>query len=247
MRRPLLSFLICALCAVLAINESIAMASALEENEADQIQYTVETLELPFEDEPQQHAETLNWIKNSPSRGTGIFEDGISDKVDTISKIVNAFADIMKKVIAPETPLMKGNVIAEARPEGVAAISLQNSKISGKTFRKLFKSLLGFKLVEVEYKVSYSYAADYNSKGQYVPYVLFTPLKIVLDPMWHLEVDSLSLAPRNCGTLEDPIAGLEFNLAFKAKGITGTIMATDSFSLNAKTGELTADWRDFQP
>lgn len=174
-------------------------------------------------------------------------EDGIGDRIDTLNRIINAFADIMKKVVAPDTPLMKGNVIAEARPEGLNPMNLQNSKYSGKSYRKIFKSLLGFTLVETEYKVSYAYGADNNGKGQYIPYVLFTPMKIVLDRLWHLEADSLSLTPRNCGTLENPIAALEFNLAFKAKGLTGTIMATDTFSLNAQTGELVADGRDFQP
>lgn len=191
---------------------------------------------------PTKHGE----LTNSTVGGRAL-EDTSADKIDTIVRIVNAFADLAKRVIAPDTPLMKGNIIAEARPAGLEPMALQNSKYSGKSYKKLFKSLLGFKLVEVEYKVSYSYAADNNGKGQYIPHVLFTPMKIVLDPLWHLEADSLSLAPRNCGTIEDPIAALEFNLAFKAKGLTGTIMATDTFSLNAQTGELVADGRDFQP
>jgi|1048.fasta_scaffold05486_3 hypothetical protein len=177
----------------------------------------------------------------------GVLEDATGDRIDTVTRIINAFADIMKKVVAPDTPLMKGNVIAEARPEGLQPIDLQNSKYAGKTFKKRFKSLMGFTLVETEYKITYAYAADNNGKGQYIPYVLFTPMKIVLDPLWHLEADSLSLAPRNSGTLGNPIAALEFNLAFKAKGLTGTVMAADTFSLNAQTGELVFDGRDFQP
>jgi hypothetical protein len=185
-------------------------------------------------------------LTNSTVGGRGL-ENTSADKIDTIVRIVNAFADLAQRVVAPDTPLMKGNIIAEARPAGLEPMALQNSKYSGKSYKKLFKSLLGFKLVEVEYKIAYSYGADNNGKGQYIPHVLFTPMKIVLDPLWHLEADSLSLAPRNCGTIEDPIAALEFNLAFKAKGLTGTIMATDTFSLNAQTGELVADGRDFQP
>jgi membrane-associated HD superfamily phosphohydrolase len=194
----------------------------------------------------QSISATQGELTNSTVGGR-VLENTSTDKIDTIVRIVNAFADLAKRVVAPDTPLMKGNIIAEARPAGLEPMALQNSKYSGKSYKKLFKSLLGFKLVEVEYKIAYSYGADNNGKGQYIPHVLFTPMKIVLDPLWHLEADSLSLAPRNCGTIEDPIAALEFNLAFKAKGLTGTIMATDTFSLNAQTGELVADGRDFQP
>lgn len=195
----------------------------------------------------QESLNTQPKVENGGIIERSVLEDGIGDRIDTVTRIVNAFADIMKKVVAPDTPLMKGNVIAEARPEGLQPIDLQNSKYAGKTFKKRVKSLMGFTLVETEYKITYAYAADNNGKGQYIPYVLFTPMKIVLDPLWHLEADSLSLAPRNSGTLENPIAALEFNLAFKAKGLTGTVMAADTFSLNAQTGELVFDGRDFQP
>jgi hypothetical protein len=174
-------------------------------------------------------------------------EDASSGGNLSLGELVNSFADLLKRVLAPDTPLLKGSIIAEARPEGFSPMQLQNSQYGGRAFKKTFKSLLGFKLVEVEYKISYAYGADANGKGAFVPYVLFTPLKVVLDPLWHLQVDSLSLTPRNCGTVENPIAALEFNVAFKAKGITGTLMATDTFSLNAQSGELSADWRDFQP
>jgi hypothetical protein len=195
-----------------------------------------------------QQAQRSNTLEATSSRtGTGVLEDTVGDKIDSVTRIINAFADIMKKVIAPDTPLMKGNVIAEARPAGLEPMALQNSKYSGKSYQKKFKSLLGFTLVEVEYKITYAFGADNSGKGQYIPYVLFTPMKIVLDPLWHLEADALSLAPRNCGTLENPIAALEFNVGFKAKGISGTVMATDTFSLNAQTGELISDGRNFQP
>lgn len=221
----------------------------------------IETIEVSSTDEtptPAQLAEIQRALatQNNKLKTSGltnstvhpsVLEDTIGDRIDTINKIINAFADIMKKVVAPDTPLMKGTVIAEARPVGLEPMALQNSKYAGKTFKKRFKSLLGFTLVETEYKVTYAYGADNNGKGQYIPYVLFTPMKIVLDRLWHLEADSLSLAPRNCGTIQDPIAAIEFNLSFKAKGLTGTIMATDTFSLNANTGELIADGRDFQP
>ncbi|NBW83178.1 hypothetical protein EBR21_15620, partial [bacterium] len=87
----------------------------------------------------------------------GVLEDATGDRIDTVTRIINAFADIMKKVVAPDTPLMKGNVIAEARPEGLQPIDLQNSKYAGKTFKKRFKSLMGFTLVETEYKITYAY------------------------------------------------------------------------------------------
>jgi hypothetical protein len=195
-----------------------------------------------------QQAQRSNTLEATSSRtGTRVLEDTVGDKIDSVTRIINAFADIMKKVVAPDTPLMKGNVIAEARPAGLEPMALQNSKYSGKSYQKKFKSLLGFTLVEVEYKITYAFGADNSGKGQYIPYVLFTPMKIVLDPLWHLEADALSLAPRNCGTLENPIAALEFNVGFKAKGISGTVMATDTFSLNAQTGELISDGRNFQP
>jgi hypothetical protein len=220
----------------------------------------VETIETPLHEMPpsgdiqaeiktslsqqaQRSGELDSTSSKSPDR---VLEDTVGDKIDTLNKIINAFADIMKRVLAPDTPLMKGNVIAEARPAQLEPMALQNSKYAGKSYHKIFKSLFGFTLVEVEYKITYAYGADNNGKGQYIPYVLFTPMKVVLDPLWNLEADALSLAPRNCGTLENPIAALEFNLGFKAKGISGTVMATDTFSLNAQTGELIADGRNFQ-
>jgi hypothetical protein len=230
-------------------------------SEVRQGEFIIETIESPLTevapsgDTAEEIRASLNQqmlrseVLRSASSATrsGTREDATGDKIDAVNKIINAFADIMKKVVAPDTPLMKGNVIAEARPANLEPMALQNSKYAGKSYRKIFKSLLGFTLVEVEYKITYSYGADNSGKGQYIPYVLFTPMKIVLDPLWHLEADSLSLAPRNCGTLENPIAALEFNLGFKAKGISGTVMATDTFSLNAQTGELVADGRNFQP
>lgn len=204
----------------------------------------IETVEIPLIEDSEESlkAEFLNAVRREDRLENGTGGTGLS-----FGELVNSFANLLQKVLAPDTPLLKGTVIAEARPDGFTPMQLQNSRFSGKGFKKSFKSLLGFKLVEVEYKISYSYGADANGVGAYIPYVLFTPLKVVLDPMWHLQVDSLSLTPRNYGTLDNPIAALEFNVAFKAKGITGTLMATDTFSLNAQSGELTADWRDLQP
>lgn len=207
----------------------------------------IETYEITHDSDEFSFLHKQNLKRDDQVQPDLPFDEVPTDGLTGLDKVINTFSDLIKKVLAPDTPLMKGSVIAEARPHGVTPDALQNSQYTGKTFRKLFKSLLGFKLIEVEYKISYAYAADHNGHGQYIPYVLFTPLKVVIDPLWHLEVDSLSLSPRNCGTLDSPIAALEFNLAFKAKGITGTIMATDTFSLNAKTGELAAEWRDFQP
>lgn len=203
---------------------------------------TIETEEIPYDDTGDlEFAETLLQQSIVATHENATAASGIP-----LGELVNGFADLLKKVLAPDTPLMKGSVIAEARPAGFESMQLQNSKLSGRAFKKTFKSLLGFKLVEIEYKIIYAYGANANGVGSFIPHILFTPLKVVLDPMWHLQVDSLSLTPRNCGTVEDPIAALEFNVAFKAKGITGTLMATDSYSLNAQTGELSADWRDFQ-
>jgi hypothetical protein len=205
----------------------------------------VETVEIPYEESID--GDVPFEFRTPPENQNDVMEDASSGGNLSLGELVNSFADLLKRVLAPDTPLLKGSIIAEARPEGFSPMQLQNSQYGGRAFKKTFKSLLGFKLVEVEYKISYAYGADANGKGAFVPYVLFTPLKVVLDPLWHLQVDSLSLTPRNCGTVENPIAALEFNVAFKAKGITGTLMATDTFSLNAQSGELSADWRDFQP
>lgn len=226
-------------------NQKIVEATQVKSPESQQI--IIETYEISEDFDTSTTPSIDSLGMESVRRSNSSFDEVPSVGLSDLDSIINTFSDLLKKVLAPDTPLMKGSIIAEARPHGVGPDSLQNSQYTGKTFRKLFKSLLGFKLIEVEYKISYAYGADHNGKGRYVPYVLFTPLKVVIDPLWHLEVDSLSLSPRNCGTLDSPIAGLEFNLAFKAKGITGTIMATDTFSLNAKTGELAAEWRDFQP
>lgn len=244
--------------------QACGTASSAQSHVVSRVQqgdFIVETIEIPMtESTPsanlqkdiqdaigQQISRTARMSSTDSRIGTGVLEDAVGDKIDTVNRIINAFTDIMKKIVAPDTPLMKGNVIAEARPAGLEPMALQNSKYSGKAYRKNFKSLLGFTLVEVEYKITYAYGADNSGKGQYIPYVLFTPMKIALDPLWHLEAEALSLAPRNCGTLENPVAALEFNLAFKAKGLTGTVMAADTFSLNGQTGELLADGRDFQP
>jgi len=232
--------------AILMSSQSFsASAASLNISEEALELVSVETVEIPYEDSP--HLDQPFDFLSEITAPNDIFEDAPSGGSLSLGELVNGFADLLKKVLAPDTPLLKGSVIAEARPEGFTPMQLQNSRFGGRAFKKTFKSLLGFKLVEVEYKVSYAYGADANGKGFFIPYVLFTPLKVVLDPLWHLEVDSLSLAPRNYGTLENPIAALEFNVAFKAKGITGTLMATDTYSLNAQTGDLTADWRDFQP
>jgi hypothetical protein len=222
-----------------------AKADSLNLDERPQESVLVETIEIPYEEASLSEG-PFDWAWEHEKQ-TDILEDAPLGGTLPLGELINGFADLLKKVLAPDTPLLKGSVIAEARPEGFTSMQLQNSRSGGRAFKKTFKSLLGFKLVEVEYKISYAYGADANGKGAFIPYVLFTPLKVVLDPFWHLQVDSLSLTPRNCGTVDNPIAALEFNVAFKAKGVTGTLMATDTYSLNAQNGELMAEWRDFQP
>jgi hypothetical protein len=238
-----LAFIACV--ALVSLQSISALADDFDKTELFHEQIIVETTEIPYQ-ESEETESPFDTLTHAYSPNETV-ENATSGGALPLGELVNGFADLLKRVLAPDTPLLKGSVIAEARPEGYSPMQLQNSRYLGKAFKKTFKSLLGFKLVEVEYKISYAYGADASGRGAFIPYVLFTPLKVVLDPLWHLQVDSLSLAPRNYGTVENPIAALEFNVAFKAKGITGTLMATDTFSLNAETGELLADWRDFQP
>lgn len=111
-----------------------AKADSLNLDERPQESFLVETIEIPYEeaslsegpfDRAWEHEKQTDILEDAPSGGTL-----------PLGELINGFADLLKKVLAPDTPLLKGSVIAEARPEGFTSMQLQNSRSGGRAFKK---------------------------------------------------------------------------------------------------------------
>lgn len=86
-----------------------------------------------------------------------------------------------------------------------------------KYFEVSYENYYGMKVINVVYRVSYTFAGSYKGRGKYLANVKIAPSNI--DVFWGFKFSSTVSVPMaiNMGTAQDPVAGVELNIHWIVK------------------------------
>lgn len=175
--------------------------------------------------------------------------DGNSDVTEAVNEhasgvMSNTLAGLVQKVLPSSGTDLAPTILGHALPDRARVFDMTGCREKTKGYEKKLTSLLGADLIRLEYRVSYLYGCQHQGKGQYLGNVRFTPIHVKTDPLWSLTASAVSQVPVNAGSTAAPVAKLGFAITFSAGGV-GSRLTTDEFTVEAKSGELTAEIRQF--
>ncbi|MBI4802050.1 MAG: hypothetical protein HY796_05965 [Elusimicrobia bacterium] len=147
-----------------------------------------------------------------------------------IDQIVNIASKIWQ-IIKQNAPVSHIDVkYASAVPEGITAWNQLTEWKKPKTYVYGFyaENIYGLTMVDVKYKVVYTYGGKYKGQGYYLTGVTVTPT--VVDVGWGYRFSLGASVPdstiTNIGTATNPVAALQLKLTWKIstvmKDVTGT-------------------------
>lgn len=79
-----------------------------------------------------------------------------------------------------------------------------------------YKNLMGFEVIKYKFRISYIYGGKYKNKGTYLANVSITPELINVLPGFELDSSALIKSAFNLNTTDDPLAGITFEVNWKA-------------------------------
>ena len=89
-----------------------------------------------------------------------------------------------------------------------------------KYYQVSYENVYGMEVVDVVYRLTYSYGGSFQAKGKYLANVSVAPAKI--DVMWGFNFESTVKVPftLNVGTQDDPVAGIELNIHWVVESLS---------------------------
>lgn len=104
-------------------------------------------------------------------------------------------------------------------PAGISAweqLSGWQAPVS-KVYRVEMENGLGMSVVDIRLKVSALWGGGYNGKGNYLSNVVASPTAVTVLWGYQLDLWTEQREPVNTGTLEQPVAGLGFEIRYRSK------------------------------
>lgn len=103
-----------------------------------------------------------------------------------------------------------------------------------KSYKIVYKNLLGMKVVSFTYSVHYQFGGSYQGKGRYLTGVDVVASNVEVSWGYQFNASSSVVAITNRGTSVNPNAGLTIKISYLAKSVFKEIKSSESFHL---TGE----------
>ncbi|MBU2575444.1 MAG: hypothetical protein KKH28_15360 [Elusimicrobia bacterium] len=155
------------------------------------------------------------------------------DTLVIIDQIVNIASKIWQ-IIKQNAPVSHINVkYASAVPEGITAWNQLAEWKKPKTYVYGFyaENIYGLTMVNVKYKVIYSYGGKYKGKGYYLTGVTVTPS--VVNVGWGCRFSLGASVPdstiTNIGTATNPVAALQLKMTWKISTVTKDTTGTSVY------------------
>lgn len=108
-----------------------------------------------------------------------------------------------------------------------------------KSFAVVYKNGFGSKVIQFTYTVYYQHSGQYNGKGSYLANVNVTASNVSVKWGFDFNANSEFGSLTNVGSLDDPIAGVTFNINYVASSVFSNVRAANSFFVSGK-GDLKA-------
>ncbi len=166
-----------------------------------------------------------------------------------IEKIIN-IAEKIWAIIEKNAPVVNINTqYATAVPDGITAWTQLQSWSRPRTYTYGFyaENLYGVTVLDVQYKVAYTYGGNYNGKGKYLTGVTVIPEKV--DLAWGYKFSMNAQVPDstvvNVGTHTDPKAAMQLKLNWR---ISTAIKSSDGTSVyyiegDGRFSEIASPWK----
>ncbi|KAF0124438.1 MAG: hypothetical protein FD189_2398 [Elusimicrobia bacterium] len=176
-------------------------------------------------------------------------QSGAGESLVLIEKIIN-IAEKIWAIIERNAPVVNITTqYATAVPDGIKSWThLQNwSRPRTYTYGFYADNLYGVTVLDVKYKVAYSYGGNYKGKGKYLTGVTVIPEKV--DLAWGYKFSMTAQVPDstvvNIGTHADPHAALQLKLNWR---ISTPIKSSDGTSVyyiqgNGGFAEIASPWK----
>lgn len=166
-----------------------------------------------------------------------------------IEKIIN-IAEKIWAIIERNAPVVNINTqYATAVPDGITSWTQLQSWSRPRTYTYGFyaENRYGVTVLDVQYKVAYSYGGNYRGKGKYLTGVTVIPEKV--DLAWGYKFNMTAQVPDstvvNVGTHADPHAALQLKLNWR---VSTPIKSSDGTSVyyiqaNGSFAEIASPWK----
>ena len=160
---------------------------------------------------------TPNYVSNCSDDGS---KDAEPSNVD-LDQVIRWGKEVWKIIQDNKAVVDVESVTVHALPSGIycwdqlATWQMPNSKY----YQVTYENTYGIEVIDVVYRVTYSYGGSFHEKGKYLANVSVAPAKI--DVMWGFKFESSVKVPftLNVGSATDPVAGIELNIHWSVKSL----------------------------
>jgi len=167
-------------------------------------------------------------------------EKGLGEVIMTIEKllalgkkiwaIVEAGRPVVQTAFAPTV-----SVLPNVESPKTAFYEMENwSMPRVKSYRVVYKNLLGMEVVSFTYGVYYQYGGTYKGKGKYLTGVNVDARDVKVSWGFEFNASSAVVAIANMGSNANPNAGLSVKINYLAKSVLREIRSSESFHLTGK-------------
>ena len=155
----------------------------------------------------------MGWASDCTKLSTLRPAVGLSDVLD-LADIVNLGEQVWKVVKENEPILEAKGMTASALPMGIQCWNqLSNwSPTRSDTYEVVYKNLYGMKVVDVKFRVIYTYGGKLKGKGNYLTNatIRFGKVNVLWGYMFNADVEIPQVV--NMGSVDNPLAGMELTL-----------------------------------
>jgi hypothetical protein len=177
-------------------------------------------------------------------------QGGVGEGLVVIEKIIN-IAEKIWSIIEKNAPVVNINTqYATAVPDGITAWTQLQSWSRPRTYTYGFyaENLYGVTVLDVKYKVAYTYGGNYNGKGKYLTGVTVIPEKV--DLAWGYKFSMKAQVPDstvvNVGTHTDPKAAMQLKLNWTISTAIKSSDGTSVYYIEGDGGfaEIASPWKE---
>lgn len=174
-------------------------------------------------------------VEELTSRSDNPLKD-LDDALNAIDKIINTGKKIWAIIEAGRPVVNIKSDWASAVPDGTKHWSQLHSWKKPKVVNYGFsaKNLYGMNVIDLVFRVIYTYGGQLDGKGQFLTNVKLVPLKI--NVLWGYDLDVNVEVPDvfNTGTKEDPIGAMEMVVTSSIKTVFKTSIKGQTFYVDGK-------------
>ncbi|MEW5906525.1 MAG: hypothetical protein AB1734_07085 [Elusimicrobiota bacterium] len=177
-------------------------------------------------------------------------QSGAGESLVLIEKIIN-IAEKIWSIIEKNAPVVNINTqYATAVPDGITAWTQLQGWSRPRTYTYGFyaENLYGVTVLDVKYKVAYTYGGNYRGKGKYLTGVTVIPEKV--DLAWGYKFSMKAQVPDstvvNVGTHTDPKAAMQLKLNWTISTAIKSSDGTSVYYIEGDGGfaEIASPWKE---